>query len=54
MNKIPIVFTFDKNIILGGSVTIKSLIDHANPDTWYDIYVYHPNINKKSISTFNS
>ncbi|OIN83451.1 glycosyltransferase family 8 protein [Francisella sp. TX07-6608] len=54
MNKIPIVFTFDKNIVLGGAVTIKSLIDHANPDTCYDIYVYHPNINKKSISAFNS
>ncbi|MDE4974070.1 glycosyltransferase, partial [Francisella tularensis] len=36
------------------AVTIKSLIDHANPDTCYDIYVHHPNINKKSISTFNS
>ncbi|MDE4974317.1 glycosyltransferase family 8 protein, partial [Francisella tularensis subsp. holarctica] len=33
MNKKPIVFTFDKNIILGGAVTNKSLIDHANHDT---------------------
>ena len=33
MNKIPVVFTFDKRIILGAAVTIKSLIDTAKPET---------------------
>lgn len=52
MNKIPIVFTFDKRIIYGSAVAIKSLIDCANPDTEYDIYVYHPDIDDKTIKEF--
>ncbi len=52
MPKIPVVFTFDKRIILGAAVTIKSLIDTANSDTVYDIYVYHPDIDKKTIDEF--
>lgn len=48
MNKIPVVFTFDKRIILGAAVTIKSLIDTAKPETEYDIYVYHPDIDDKT------
>ena len=42
MSKIPVVFTFDKRIILGAAVAIKSLIDNAKPETEYDIFVYHP------------
>ena len=49
MSKIPVVFTFDKRIILGAAVTIKSLIDCANSDTEYDIYVYHPDLSEKTI-----
>lgn len=52
MAKIPVVFTFDKRIILGAAVTIKSLIDCAKPDTEYDIYVYHPDINDKTAAEF--
>jgi UDP-glucose:(galactosyl)LPS alpha-1,2-glucosyltransferase len=52
MNKIPIVFTFDKRIILGAAVAIKSLIDTALPTTSYDIYVYHPDIKDKTIKHF--
>lgn len=52
MNKIPIVFTFDKRIILGAAVAIKSLIDNAKPETVYDIYVYHPDIEEKTIKHF--
>ncbi len=52
MVKIPVVFTFDKRIILGGAVTIKSLIDCAKPETSYDIYVYHPDICEKDIKEF--
>lgn len=52
MNKIPVVFTFDKRIILGAAVSIKSMIDHALPTTVYDIYVYHPNIKDKTIKHF--
>ena len=52
MNKIPVVFTFDKRIILGAAVTIKSLIDTAKPETEYDIYVYHPDIDDKTAQEF--
>ncbi|ALB01873.1 glycosyl transferase [Francisella persica ATCC VR-331] len=52
MNKIPIVFTFDKRIILGAAVAIKSLIDNAKQTTFYDIYVYHPDIAYKTIKYF--
>ena len=50
---IPVVFCFDKRIILGASVAIKSLIDCANPDTVYDIRIFHSDIdleNQKNIS----
>lgn len=52
MNKIPVVFTFDKRIILGAAVAIQSLIDCAKPETSYDIYVYHPDIDEKIIKEF--
>jgi len=52
MAKIPVVFTFDKRIVLGAAVAIKSLIDTAKPETSYDIYVYHPDIDDKTIKEF--
>lgn len=52
MSTIPVVFTFDKRIILAGAVAIQSLVDCANEDTSYDIYVYHPDIEDKYIKEF--
>lgn len=52
MTKIPIVFTFDKRVILASAVAIKSLIESASIETHYDIYVFHPDINNKTISEF--
>lgn len=52
MNNIPVVFTFDKRIILGAAVAIQSLIDTAKKDTSYDIFVYHPDIDDKTVSEF--
>ncbi len=49
VSKIPVVFTFDKRIILAGAVIIQSLIDNAKSNTQYDIYVYHPDIDDKTI-----
>ena len=45
-NVIPVVFCFDKRIILGASVAIKSLIDCAKDTTTYDIRILHSDINK--------
>lgn len=52
MAKVPVVFTFDKRIVLGAAVTIKSLIDCAKPETEYDIYVYHPDIHDRLVREF--
>lgn len=53
MNVVPIVFCFDKRIILGASIAIKSLIDCAGTNTLYDIRVFHDDLsleNQKNIS----
>ena len=52
MTVIPIVLTFDKRIVLAGAVAIQSLIDNAKPETQYDIYVYHPDIDEKTIQEY--
>ncbi len=53
MSIIPIVFTFDKRIILGASVAIKSLFNCANNETTYDVRIFHSDLslkNQKNIS----
>ncbi len=42
---IPVVFCFDKRIILGAAVAIKSLIDNADAETIYDIRIFHSDLN---------
>ena len=52
-NIIPVVFCFDKRIVLGASVAIKSLIDCAKDTTTYDIRVFHSDLdieNQKNIT----
>ena len=52
-NIIPVVFCFDKRIVLGASVAIKSLIDCAGENTCYDIRVFHSDLdieNQKNIT----
>lgn len=46
-NVVPIVFCFDKRILLGASVAIKSLIDCALKTTAYDIRIFHSDLNIK-------
>lgn len=40
--KIPIVFAFDKNLVMPACVCISSLLMNANKDTSYDIFILHP------------
>ena len=52
-NIIPVVFSFDKRILLGAAVAIKSLIDCAKDATTYDIRVFHSDLsleNQKNIT----
>lgn len=50
---IPVVFCFDKRIILGASVAIKSLLDCAKESTTYDVRIFHSDLsleNQKNLS----
>lgn len=39
--KIPILFTFDENLLFPAGVCISSLLMHAKPETYYDIFILH-------------
>ncbi len=39
---IPIVFAFDKNLVMPACVCISSLLLNAKKDTSYDIFILHP------------
>lgn len=41
MTKVPIVFCFDDRLILPAGVCVHSLLFHAGPDTYYDIFIFH-------------
>lgn len=53
-NVVPIVFCFDKRIILGASVSIKSLLDCADKDTVYDIRVFHSDLDLRNQKLLSS
>lgn len=53
MNKIPIVFAFDNNLVFPACICLSSLMMHANEDTFYDIFILHSeqtNLNNKEIN----
>ncbi len=52
MNEIPIVFTFDRRIVLGAAVSIKSLIDAADESTSYQIHIFHSDLSKADQKSF--
>lgn len=52
-NIIPVVFCFDKRILLGASVAIKSLIDCAKENTTYDIRIFHSDLDLKTQKALN-
>ncbi len=39
MNKIPIIFAIDNNVVMQCGVTITSLLMNAKPDTYYEIFI---------------
>lgn len=41
MNTIPIAFAFDNNLVMPACVCISSLMMHAGPETFYDIFILH-------------
>lgn len=53
-NIVPIVFAFDDNFKVPSWVAIKSLIDNAKTDTFYDVFIVYSRINKINIQAFSS
>lgn len=41
MNIIPIAFAFDNNLAFPACICLSSLMMHAKPDTFYDIFILH-------------
>ncbi len=41
MPTVPILFTFDQSLEMPAGVCLTSLLEHANADTFYDIFVLH-------------
>lgn len=41
MKNIPIVFSFDDNLLLPAGVCLFSLLEHAKVDTFYDLFILH-------------
>lgn len=41
MNTIPILFTFDQSLEMPAGVCITSLLENADSDTFYDIFILH-------------
>ena len=41
MKTVPILFTFDKTLTLAAGVCMTSLLESADPSTFYDIFVLH-------------
>ena len=41
MKTIPILFTFDQSLEMPACVCMTSLLEHADKDTFYDIFVLH-------------
>ena len=39
MNKIPIIFAIDNNVVMQCGVTITSLLVNAKPETYYEIFI---------------
>lgn len=46
MRIVPIAFCFDDNVVIPAGVCMSSLLYHAKPDTFYDIYVLHDEKNQ--------
>ena len=42
MTTVPILFTFDENLLLPAGVCLTSLLESADKDTFYDIFILHP------------
>lgn len=42
MTTVPILFTFDENLLMPAGVCLTSLLESAGKETFYDIFILHP------------
>ncbi len=54
VNVVPVVFCFDDNFKVPSWVAVKSLIDNAFNETFYDIYIVYSRLNEENIKAFSS
>lgn len=54
MGKIDIVFTFDKRVLRGAAVAIRSLLDSAADGTLYAVHILHPDLPADAVAAFES
>lgn len=53
MNRIPIAFAFDNNLILPACVCLSSLLANAKEDTFYDIFILYSQSEKLKKDALN-
>lgn len=53
MKRVPIAFAFDNNLAMPAAVCIYSLFANAKPDTAYDVYILHRNVECLDTSYIN-
>lgn len=53
MNKIPIAFAFDSNLLFPACVCLSSLMMNADKDTFYDIFILHSHKEKLDKTMFD-
>ena len=41
MKTVPILFTFDQSLLMPAGVCLTSLLESADADTFYDIFILH-------------
>ena len=41
MKTVPLLFTFDQSLLMPAGVCFTSLLESADPDTFYDIFILH-------------
>ncbi len=51
MGRVPVVFTFNKQVVLAAAVAIKSLLDSADGSD-YDIHILHPDLSAANQKAF--
>ena len=54
MQTVPVAFSFDDNFALPAWVAVKSLIDHAGENTFYDIFIICSRLNKQNRGYFKA